>query len=168
LGPDDPENGARLSPEAWRELLADPDVVLIDNRNRFEHRLGRFKGALEPPVGSFREFAAWLQAEAPSWRAAHKKVAMYCTGGIRCEKAAPWMVSLGLEVVQLDGGILNYLQTLPDAHHEWEGECLVFDRRLALDAQLQDTGRSPESVYREDQPDEAWRLARARRLDDLT
>jgi len=92
-------------------------------------------------------------------------VAMYCTGGIRCDKTAPWMRSLGLQVKQLDGGILNYCQQLPDAGRDWLGECLVFDRRTALDARLQETATTPEQVYDPALPDEAWRLARARRLD---
>jgi UPF0176 protein len=89
---------------------------------------------------------------------------MYCTGGIRCEKAAPWMATLGLDLVQLDGGILNFLQSMPDADRDWVGDCVVFDRRLSLDTKLQETGTVPEAIYRADDPDEAWRLARAQRL----
>jgi UPF0176 protein len=153
-----------LSPAEWRALMADERTLLLDNRNRFEHRQGHFRGAMEPPVGNFREFAQWVEAQAPQWRADRKRVAMYCTGGIRCEKAAPWMAALGLDLVQLDGGILNFLQSMPDAQRDWEGDCVVFDRRLSLDTKLQETGTLPEAIYRADEPDEAWRLARAQRL----
>jgi UPF0176 protein len=153
-----------LSPADWRHLLADENTLLLDNRNRFEHRQGHFRGATEPPVGNFREFARWVETQAPRWRAQGRRVAMYCTGGIRCEKSAPWMATLGLDLVQLDGGILNFLQSMPDAEREWVGDCVVFDRRLSLDARLQPTGTRPEAVYRADDPDEAWRLARAQRL----
>jgi UPF0176 protein len=153
-----------LGPAEWRAQLADEKTLLLDNRNRFEHRQGHFRGAMEPPVGNFREFAQWVETQAPQWRAEGRRVAMYCTGGIRCEKAAPWMATLGLDLVQLDGGILNFLQSMPDADRDWEGDCVVFDRRLCIDTKLQETGTAPEAVYRADEPDEAWRLARAQRL----
>jgi UPF0176 protein len=140
--------------------------VLIDNRNSFEFRLGRFKGAVDPQVDNFRDFAAYVCEQAPAWLEAGRPVAMYCTGGIRCEKTSAWMQGLGLEVWQLEGGVLNYLQSLPDAEREWEGDCFVFDNRLALDRQLQPAAISVEQVYRAELPDEAWRLARARRLLD--
>jgi UPF0176 protein len=155
-----------LSPLAWRELLQRDDLVLIDNRNSFEFRLGRFKGAVDPQVDNFRDFAAYVCEQAPAWLEAGRPVAMYCTGGIRCEKTSAWMQGLGLEVWQLEGGVLNYLQSLPDAEREWEGDCFVFDNRLALDRQLQPAAISVEQVYRAELPDEAWRLARARRLLD--
>lgn len=165
LPPPDAQDDSHLSPLAWRELMARPDVVLLDNRNHFEVRLGRFRGALDPGVQHFRHFVAYVQAHASAWRAARRPVAMYCTGGVRCDKTAPWMRSLGLDVFQLDGGILNHLQTLPDAHEDWEGECFVFDRRIALDARLQETDTRADAVFDPALPDEAWRLARARRLD---
>lgn len=90
---------------------------------------------------------------------------MYCTGGIRCDKTAPWLRSLGLSVWQLDGGILNYFQQLDDAAQDWVGECFVFDRRIALDTTLQETATSAEQVFDPHRPDEAWRLRRAHRLD---
>ncbi len=155
-----------LSPHAWRDLLARDDLVLIDNRNSFEWRLGHFSGAIDPGVANFRDFADWLAVQMPTWQAEHKTVAMYCTGGIRCEKLGPWLESQGLPVYQLDGGILNYCATLPDAHREWQGECFVFDNRIALDSHLQETATTAEQVYDPAVPDEAWRLARARRLDD--
>ena len=156
--------GTRVNPQAWRELMTQDDVVVLDNRNAFEFRLGRFKSALNPGVENFRDFPEFVRAQAPAWKAAGQRVAMYCTGGIRCEKTSAWMHSLGLDVYELDGGILNYFQTLPDAQREWEGECFVFDNRIALDTQLQETATTAEEVYA-DSPDDAWRLMRARRLD---
>ena len=153
-----------LSPQAWRELIARDDVVVIDNRNSFEYRLGRFKSAIDPKVPHFRDFPAYVGQHAPGWKAAGKRVAMYCTGGIRCEKSSAWMTGLGLDVYQLEGGILNYFQTMPDAERDWEGECFVFDNRIALDTRLRETATTLEQVY-EDDPDGQWRIARARRLD---
>lgn len=162
----DEHDASHLSPQAWRELMARDDVVLLDNRNHFEWRLGRFRGAVDPGVQHFRDFVAYVETHAPAWRAAQRPVAMYCTGGVRCDKTAPWMRSLGLTVFQLDGGILNHLQSLPDADRDWEGECFVFDKRIALDARLQETGTDAEAVFDPALPDEAWRLARAKRLDE--
>jgi UPF0176 protein len=153
-----------VSPQAWRELLAQDDVVVIDNRNSFEYRLGRFKSAIDPGVDNFRDFPNYVEAHASGWKAGRKRVAMYCTGGIRCEKSAEWMRRLGLEVYQLEGGILNYFQSMPDAEREWEGECFVFDNRIALDTKLRETGTTLEGVYAAE-PKSAWRLERARRLD---
>lgn len=162
----DEHDASHLGPQAWRELMARDDVVLLDNRNHFEVRLGRFRGAVDPGVQHFRDFVAYVEAHAPAWRAAQRPVAMYCTGGVRCDKTAPWMRSLGLTVFQLDGGILNHLQSMPDAERDWEGECFVFDKRIALDAHLQETGTDAEAVFDPALPDEAWRLARAKRLDE--
>ena len=161
----DERDASHLSPADWRHLLADQKVVLLDNRNHFEFRLGRFQGALDPAVGHFRDFAAWVQAQAPAWRAAGQPVAMYCTGGIRCDKTAPWLRSLGLTVWQLDGGILGYLQAAPADDRLWQGDCLVFDRRIALDRHLQPAPLRADQVYDAQRPDEAWRLQRARRLE---
>jgi len=162
----DERDASHLSPAAWRELLARDDVVLLDNRNHFEVRLGRFRGAVDPGVHNFRDFVAWVQAHAGEWRAARRPVAMYCTGGIRCDKTAPWLRDLGLEVYQLDGGILGYFQQLPDADRDWEGECFVFDNRVALDTRLRETATTAEQVFDPAHADEAWRLQRARRLDE--
>ena len=166
LAPPDEADPSHLSPLAWRALLARGDVVLLDNRNHFEFRLGHFRGAVDPQVNNFRDFVAHVQGQAPAWRAAGRPVAMYCTGGIRCDKTAPWMRSLGLQVFQLDGGILNHLQSLPDADRDWQGDCFVFDRRIALDSHLQPAATTAAQVFDTTRPDEAWRLARARRLDD--
>jgi UPF0176 protein len=167
--PDDlPDEGdaSHLSPAAWNELLARGEAVVLDNRNHFEFRLGHFRGAVDPGVHHFRDFVRFVEQHAPAWRAQGRPVAMYCTGGIRCDKTAPWMRSLGLEVFQLEGGILNYLQQPPaEEGDRWQGECFVFDRRIALDARLRETGTTAEQVFDPAHPDEAWRLQRARRLD---
>jgi UPF0176 protein len=157
-------SGQHLAPQAWRELIARDDVVVIDNRNSFEFRLGRFKNAIDPSVDNFRDFPDYVQSHADQWRAEGKKVAMYCTGGIRCEKTSSWMQQFGLDVFQLDGGILNYFQRLPDADQDWQGECFVFDNRIAIDTHLQETATTADQVYN-DSPDEAWRLVRAKRLE---
>ena len=150
-----------VSPERWRELLADPDTVVLDNRNTFEFKLGRFRGAIDPGVAHFRDFPAYVQAHRDEWQG--KTVAMYCTGGIRCEKTAAWMQAQGLKVAQLDGGILNYLASFDDAAADWQGECYVFDKRIAIDARARETDTTAEAVFTD--PADAWRLARAKRLD---
>jgi UPF0176 protein len=163
----DEHDASHLSHAAWNELLARGDAVVLDNRNHFEFRLGHFRGALDPGVHHFRDFVRFVEQHAPAWRAQGRPVAMYCTGGIRCDKTAPWMRSLGLEVFQLEGGILNYLQHAPaEEGDRWQGECFVFDRRIALDAHLRETGTTAEQVFDPAHPDEAWRLQRARRLDE--
>jgi UPF0176 protein len=155
--------GIDVSPQAWDALIASDDVVLLDNRNSFEFRLGHFHGAIDPQVASFRDFPAYVLAHADAWKAQGKRVAMYCTGGIRCEKTSAWMAGLGLSAYQLEGGILNYFQQMPAAAAQWHGECFVFDNRVALNTQLQQTDTTLEDVYAAE-PDGAWRLARARRL----
>ena len=166
LAPPDQHDPSHLAPATWRALLTRDDVVLLDNRNHFEVRLGHFRGALDPQVHNFRDLVAYVQQRAPAWRAAQRPVAMYCTGGIRCDKTAPWLRSLGLQVWQLDGGILNYFQHMDDADRDWVGECFVFDKRIALDSRLQETGHTAEQVFDASHPDEAWRLQRALRLDE--
>lgn len=156
--------GINLSPAEWRELIRQEDVVLLDNRNSFEFRLGRFHNAIDPGVANFRDFPEYVQAHLADWKAAGKRVAMYCTGGIRCEKTSAWMREFDLPVYQLEGGILNYFKQLPDAERDWEGECFVFDNRIALNTKLQETSTTLEDVY-VNEPDGEWRLNRARRLD---
>jgi tRNA pseudouridine32 synthase / 23S rRNA pseudouridine746 synthase len=155
--------GLQLNPQQWRELMQQDDLVLIDNRNHFEFRLGRFKGAVDPQVHNFRDFPAWVRSQLPAWKAQKKRVAMYCTGGIRCEKTSAWMNQLGMPVLELEGGILNYFAQMPDAQKEWEGECFVFDNRVALNTRLEETGTRAEEVFG-DAPDEQWRLQRAQQL----
>ncbi len=164
----DEHDDSHLSPAAWRALLSRDDVVVLDNRNHFEYRLGHFRGAVDPQVHNFRDFVAFVESHAPAWRAAGRPVAMYCTGGIRCDKTAPWMRSLGLDVRQLDGGILNYFQSVDDADRDWLGECFVFDNRVAIDSTLHETATTADQVFDPAQPDELWRLQRARRLADPT
>ncbi|WP_457352272.1 oxygen-dependent tRNA uridine(34) hydroxylase TrhO [Roseateles sp. P5_D6] len=155
------DTGTHVSPQRFRELLADPDTVVLDNRNTFEFKLGRFRGAIDPGVAHFRDFPAYVEAHRDEWQG--KTVAMYCTGGIRCEKTAAWMQAQGLKVAQLDGGILGFLEAFPDAAADWQGECYVFDKRIAIDAAGRETGTTAEQVFSD--PADAWRLARARRLD---
>ena len=155
--------GHQVTPRQWRALLDDPNVVVIDNRNHFEFRLGRFRNAIDPGVRNFRDFPAYMEAQLPTWKEEGKRVAMYCTGGIRCEKTSAWLEERGVPVLQLEGGILNFFADMPDAERDWEGECFVFDNRIALDTHLRETGTTAEQVYAED-PDEAWRLRRARQL----
>ncbi|RYF37133.1 MAG: hypothetical protein EOO21_00165 [Comamonadaceae bacterium] len=161
-GVDARATGVQVSPADWGDLIRQPDVVLLDNRNSFEYRLGRFEGAIDPQVTNFRDFPAYVRAHAATWKAEGKRVAMYCTGGIRCEKASAWMLALGLPTYQLEGGILNYFAQAPDAGRDWQGECYVFDNRVALDARLQETATTYDDVYAEER--DAWRLQRARRL----
>ncbi len=160
--------GRQLDAAKWQALLASGDAVVIDNRNHFEYRLGHFRGAVDPQVGNFRDLPRFIEAHAAGWKAKRQQVAMYCTGGIRCEKTAAWMHdAFGLEVLQLEGGILRYLAESGDADcgadADWQGECFVFDNRIALDAALAETQTTAADVYA-DESDEAWRLRRALRL----
>lgn len=162
-GVDAAATGIDVSPRDWRRLMREPDVLLLDNRNSFEYRLGHFEGAVDPQVANFRDFPAYVRAHAPAWKAQGQRIAMYCTGGIRCEKTSAWMRQLDLPVYQLQGGILGYFAELEDAGRDFIGECFVFDNRVALDTRLQETATTSQDVYR-DAPDGAWRLQRARRL----
>ena len=163
-GVDARNTGISVSPAEWRKLIREDDVVLLDNRNSFEFRLGRFKNAVDPLVTNFRDFPKYVEAHIDEWKAGGKRVAMYCTGGIRCEKTSAWMRDLDMEVYQLDGGILNYFKAMPDAEQDWDGECFVFDNRIALDTKLRETDTSLEDVYG-GEPDGEWRLQRAKELD---
>ena len=140
------KTGIEVSPQDWRELIKQEDVILIDNRNSFEYELGHFKGAIDPKVDNFRHFADYVKNNFESWK--DKKVAMYCTGGIRCEKTTAWMKDMGMEVYQLEGGIINYFEKISDAEQDFEGECFVFDWRICLDTNLQETDTSIEDVDR--------------------
>ncbi len=154
--------GIDVAPQDWDTLIARPDVVLIDNRNHFEFALGHFTGALDPKVSRYQDFANFVTENLPTWQAAGKKIAMYCTGGIRCEKTSAWLAEQNVQAYQLDGGILNYLRAKPAGAASWTGNCFVFDNRMALDENLAEQNLSPERVYQS--PEDAWRLARARRL----
>ena len=166
-GVDGSLTGTNVSPAEWRKLIAEDDVVLLDNRNSFEFRLGRFKNAIDPNVVNFRDFPNYVKAHLDDWKRDGKRVAMYCTGGIRCEKTSAWMRELDVPVYQLEGGILNYFKQMPDAERDWDGECFVFDNRIALNTKLEETDTTLEDVYN-NEPDGEWRLARAKRLDEAT
>lgn len=128
--------GTYVRPEAWNALISDPDVTVIDTRNEYEIHIGSFKNAINPHTTSFREFPAYAEAQLDKQN--HKKVAMFCTGGIRCEKSTAYLKSQGFdEVYHLEGGILNYLETIPAEESLWEGECFVFDNRVTVNHQLQ-------------------------------
>lgn len=123
--------GTYVAPEDWNALISDPDVVLIDTRNGYECDIGTFRGALDPKTTTFREFPVYIGNHLNPAR--HKKVAMFCTGGIRCEKASSFMVQHGFEqVYHLQGGILKYLEKIPPAESLWQGECFVFDQRISV------------------------------------
>lgn len=123
--------GTYVSPVDWNTLIADPDVLLIDTRNDYEVALGTFEGAADPGTSSFGEFPKFVSENLDP--AQHRKVAMFCTGGIRCEKASALLLARGFaEVYHLKGGILKYLEGVPEAESRWRGECFVFDDRVAL------------------------------------
>jgi UPF0176 protein len=128
--------GTYVEPRDWNALVNDPDVVLIDTRNDYECSIGSFRGALDPHTTSFREFPAYVRGHLDPRR--QKKVAMFCTGGIRCEKASAFMLQEGFEeVYHLRGGILRYLEEVPEQDSTWEGECFVFDNRVAVNHRLE-------------------------------
>jgi UPF0176 protein len=123
--------GTYVTPQQWNELISDPEVVVIDTRNDYEVNIGTFKKAHNPKTHSFREFPDYVRQQLDPNK--HKKVAMFCTGGIRCEKASSYMLSQGFaEVYHLKGGILKYLEEVSTAESLWEGECFVFDERVAV------------------------------------
>jgi len=128
--------GTYVAPRDWNTLVNDPEVVLIDTRNRYEVDIGTFRGAIDPATTSFREFPRYVRENLDPAR--HRKVAMFCTGGIRCEKASAFMLQEGFEeVYHLQGGILKYLEEVPEAESIWEGECFVFDNRVAVNHRLE-------------------------------
>ena len=131
--------GTYVNPKDWNGLIADPDVLLVDTRNSYETAIGMFAGAVDPMTTNFREFPEWAHslANQPADRRP-KKIAMYCTGGIRCEKASALMQDMGFDkVYHLKGGILKYLEDVPASNSQWQGECFVFDGRVAVDHDLQ-------------------------------
>lgn len=125
------KTGTYVKPEDWNDLISQPDVVLLETRNDYEVAIGKFKGFIDPKITTFREFPAYVRKNLDPKK--HKKIAMDCTGGIRCEKASAFMLAEGFEeVYQLEGGILKYLETVPSENSLWEGECFVFDNRVAV------------------------------------
>jgi len=123
--------GSYVAAQDWNALLADPGLVLIDTRNAFEVAMGTFDGALDPQISRFSEFRGFVRRSLDPAR--HRRVAMFCTGGIRCEKASSYLLAHGFaEVYHLKGGILKYLETVPASESRWRGHCFVFDDRVAL------------------------------------
>jgi UPF0176 protein len=119
-----------VPPEEWNELISDPDTIVVDTRNDYEHLVGTFANAINPETRRFREFPAWIEAQ-PYIK--DKKLAMFCTGGIRCEKGTAYLKEQGFEeVYQLEGGILKYLEVMDPEESLWDGECYVFDRRVSV------------------------------------
>ena len=133
----DPENitGRHVEPEHWNAEIARPDTLVLDIRNQYETEIGSFRNAVAPHTGTFREFPGYVDKNLNPHK--HTRVAMFCTGGIRCEKASSYLLSRGFkDVVQLQGGILNYLEKVERKDSLWEGECFVFDSRVAIDHDL--------------------------------
>lgn len=123
--------GRYVEPENWNALISDPNVTVIDTRNEYEVNIGAFKGALNPHTETFRDFPDYVEKNLDP--AKHKKVAMYCTGGIRCEKSTAYLLEQGFDqVYHLKGGILKYLEEVPEEDSLWQGECFVFDNRVAV------------------------------------
>ena len=135
----DPENitGNKIKPENWNNLITDNNTILIDVRNDFEVEMGSFRGSIDPKTKSFTEFKSYLKDNLSE--AKDKKIAMFCTGGIRCEKISSYMIKKGFKNVnQLHGGILNYLEKIPEKNSLWDGECFVFDNRVSVKNELKD------------------------------
>jgi UPF0176 protein len=127
--------GTYVKPKDWNALISDPDVVLVDTRNDYEIEIGTFENAVDPNTKTFREFPEWAEKNLDPSK--NKKVAMFCTGGIRCEKSTAYMKEQGFEeVYHLEGGILKYLEEVPKEETMWKGECFVFDNRVAVDHDL--------------------------------
>lgn len=127
--------GTHVKPKDWNAIISDPETVILDTRNDYEFKTGTFKGAVNPNTEKFSDLPDFVAENLDPEK--HKRIAMFCTGGIRCEKFAPYMKQLGFEeVFQLEGGILKYLEDTPKEETLWEGECYVFDERITVDADL--------------------------------
>lgn len=128
--------GTYLTPEEWHEFIQDPEVLIIDTRNDYEYELGTFKNAINPKTENFRDFPEYVKQQLSDKK--DRKIAMCCTGGIRCEKSTAYLKEQGFtEVYHLKDGILNYMQTIPAEQSLWEGDCFVFDNRVALNQKLE-------------------------------
>jgi UPF0176 protein len=128
---DPTQAGHYVEPAEWNELIADPEVLVLDTRNTYESEIGTFAGAVTPPLATFSDFAMYVREKLDPAR--HKRVAMFCTGGIRCEKASAYMLQEGFpEVYHLKGGILKYLEDVPVVESQWRGECYIFDERVSV------------------------------------
>ncbi|MFT5172286.1 MAG: UPF0176 protein [Gammaproteobacteria bacterium] len=129
-------HGTRVDAKQWNDLITDPSVLVIDTRNEYEHGIGTFTNAISPRTETFREFPAYVNEQLDAEK--HRKIAMFCTGGIRCEKATNYLMKQGFaHVYHLDGGILKYLETVNPDESLWRGECFVFDERVAVDENLE-------------------------------
>ncbi len=128
--------GTYVKPKDWNALISDPEVLLVDTRNDYEISIGTFKNAIDPKTTNFREFPQYVKENLDPKK--HKKVAMFCTGGIRCEKSTAYLKEQGFgEVYHLEGGVLKYLEEVPESETMWEGECFVFDNRVSVNHQLE-------------------------------
>ncbi len=129
------QTGEHVDPETWHKLLDDPEVTVIDTRNSYEIEVGSFPGAIDPQTRSFRDFPRYVEENLAGKE--NEPVAMFCTGGIRCEKASAYLKEQGFsKVYQLDGGVLGYLEAVQPTSNRWQGECFVFDQRVAVDKNL--------------------------------
>ena len=132
--------GTYVPPQQWDALIRDPDTLVVDTRNAYEVAVGTFEGAIDPGTESFREFPAWVERELRPLveQRQPKAIAMFCTGGIRCEKSTAYLLQQGFDNVHhLQGGILRYLEEMPEPGTSWQGECFVFDQRVSVDHQLE-------------------------------
>jgi UPF0176 protein len=130
--------GEYVQPEDWNDLITEDDVLVLDTRNIYEYSIGTFKDSIQPSTINFREFPQWVEELENSQTDKNKKIAMFCTGGIRCEKASSLMKAKGFNnIFHLQGGILNYIKKIDEEHSLWEGECFVFDDRVALNQNLE-------------------------------
>ena len=127
--------GTRVAPNEWNALISDPNILLIDTRNDYEVAFGTFKHAIDPHTENFRDFPEYVQQHLIDKK--DKKIAMFCTGGIRCEKSTAYLIGLGFkDVYQLDGGILNYIDSISAEESMWKGSCYVFDERIAIGGEM--------------------------------
>ena len=128
--------GIPIAPDQWNDFIKQEDVLLIDVRNSYETDIGTFRNSVQPDTASFREFKRYIDVNLTRFK--DRKIAMFCTGGIRCEKASYYMKEMGFsEIFQLEGGILKYLEVVPESDSEWEGDCFVFDNRVSVNHQLE-------------------------------
>lgn len=138
--------GTYVAPKDWNDLISSDDVVIIDTRNDYEVNLGTFRKAIDPGIGNFKQLPQWTRDHAEALKG--KKVATFCTGGIRCEKFTSWLIDQGIEeVYHLQGGILQYLEDVPASDSLWQGECFVFDERIAVDHDLQPSKTAMLCLY---------------------
>ncbi len=129
------QSGVKIAPKDWNKIISDKEVLLVDTRNEYEHQIGTFKGATSPKTNHFRQFPNYVKQQLDPQN--KQKIALFCTGGIRCEKASAYLLEQGFETVyQLRGGILKYLAEIPEDESLWQGECFVFDSRVSVDRHL--------------------------------